>query len=167
MVMRYVTTVKDKTFLIEVQEGKIMVDGQVHVVDQRRIESLSLYSLLIDNLSHELSIEEWQGIYSVALQNKLYSVQVQEERAWEQTVPRSAPPTAGNEIVIEAPLPGMVAQVLVTANQKVRAGEVLLILESMKMENEVCCSQDGVIQAVHVASHDLVTEGQVLVTVST
>ena len=60
--MRYVTTVEDKTFVIEIEkEGEITVDGQVHVVDMRRIEPLSLYSLLVDNLSYEAFIEEEEG----------------------------------------------------------------------------------------------------------
>ncbi|MCG2767780.1 MAG: biotin/lipoyl-containing protein [Chloroflexota bacterium] len=165
--MRYVTTVEDKTFVIEVREGEIIVDGQVHVVDLRRIEPLPLYSLLVDNLSHEIFIEEWDGKYGVVLRGKLFTVQVQEERAWEQVVPRAAPPTAGGESLIKAPLSGLVVEVLVIAGQTVRAGEALLVLESMKMENYLCSPQDGVIQAVRVAAHDQVTQGQVLVIMST
>lgn len=165
--MRYLTTVEDKTFFIEIHEREIIADGQVHAVDLRRIEPLSLYSLLVDNLSHEIFIEEQGGKYGVALRDKLYTVQVQEECAWKQTVSHSAPPTSGNEILIEAPLSGLVVEVLVTTGQMVRAREVLLVLESMKMKNDLYCPQDGVIQAVHVAAHDHVSRGQVLVAVST
>jgi pyruvate carboxylase subunit B len=164
--MRYVTKVEDKTFVIEVQEGEIIVDGQVHAVDLRRIELLSLYSLLIDNLSHEVFIEEREGEYGAMLRGKLYTVEVQDERAWDQDVPRATTPAAGGEILIEAPMPGLVLEVLVTVGQAKQAGEVLVVLESMKMRTELHCSQDGVIQAVHVAPHDHVTQGQVLVTMS-
>ena len=56
--MKYVAKVEDQTFTVEVEEDQITVDGRVHLVDLRRIELLSLYSLLLDNLSHEVVIEE-------------------------------------------------------------------------------------------------------------
>jgi len=164
--MRYVTTVEDKTFVIEIRDREIIVDGQVHDVDLRRIEPLSLYSLLIDHLSHEVFIEEREGKYGVMLRGKLYAVQVQQERAREQTVLRSATTAAGSEILVEAPMPGLVLEVAVTAGQARRSGETLVVLESMKMRIDVRCPQDGTIQAVHVAAHDHVTQGQVLVTIS-
>lgn len=165
--MRYVTTIEDKTFVIEIKEGEIIVDGQAHAVDMRRIEPLSLYSLLIDNLSHETFIEEREGEYCVVLQGKLYTAQVQEERARRQAVLPLTPLVAGGEISIESPLPGLVLEVLVTAGQAVRAGEALLVLESMKMRTDLTSPYDGVVQAVHVAAHDQVTQGQTLVTIST
>jgi len=165
--MKYVTKVEDKAFVIEVREGKIVVDGKVHAVDLRRIELLSLYSLLIDNLSHEVSIEEREGEYRAMLRSKLYTVEVQEERRTrERAVPGSTTPAAGGEISIEAPMPGLVLEVLVDVGQTRQAGDVLVVLESMKMRTELHCPQDGVIQDVHVAPHDHVTQGQVLVTMS-
>lgn len=165
--MRYVTTVEERTFAVEVGEGEITVDGQTHSVDMRRIEPLTLYSLLIDNLSHEIFIEERDEKHSVVLQGKLYTVQVQEERAWEHAVPRLIPPTTGGEILIEAPMPGTIVQVLATTGQVVRAGDDLLVLESMKMENSLYAPQDGAVKTVHVAAHDQVDRGQVLLTLST
>lgn len=165
--MRYVTEIEDKSFVIEVGEGEVTVDGQVHTVDMRRIEPLSLYSLLIDNLSYETFIEEREGKYCVVLRGKLYTVKVQEERAWQQTVPGLTPPTAEGEILIKAPLPGLVLEVLVTAGQELQAGDVLLVLESMKMRTDLRSPQVGVVQAVHVAAGDQVDQGQVLITIST
>lgn len=165
--MRYVTTVEGKTFVIEVEkEGEIVVDGQTYSVDMRRIEPLPLYSLLIDNLSHEVFIEEQKEKHCAVLEGRLYTVQVQDEHAWKQTTSRLAQDVRG-EVVITAPLPGIVAEVLVTAGQRVQAGETLLILESMKMENRVHSPQDGTVKAVHIAVRDQVNQGQVLVTIST
>lgn len=165
--MRYVTEIEDKSFVIEVGEGEVTIDGQVHTVDMRRIEPLSLYSLLIDNLSYETFIEEREGEYSVVLRGKLYTVKVQEERAWQQTVPGLNPPTAEGEILIKAPLPGLVVEVLATAGQALQMGDALLVLESMKMRTDLCAPQAGVAQAVHVAAGDQVDQGQVLITIST
>ena len=167
MAMRYVVAVEDKTFTIEVREGEVVVDGQAHTVDMRRIEPLSLYSLLIDNLSYEALVEEREGEYGVMLRDELYTIRVQEERAWEQAAACSTPPAGGGETLIEAPMPGVVVDVLVTAGQVVRAGESLLVIEAMKMENSLSCPRDGEVKAVQVAAGDQVERGQVLVTVST
>lgn len=166
--MKYVATVENKTFVIEIKsEGEITVNGELHVVDMRRIEPLPLYSLLVDNLSHEAFVEEREGAYCVVLQGKLYAVQVQKESLWKQPKLHPAPPTVGGEILIKAPLPGLVVEVAVTAGQEVRAGETLLVLESMKMENHLHSPHDGVIKAVHVTARDQVNQGQVLLTLST
>jgi pyruvate carboxylase subunit B len=164
--MRYVTQVEGKTFVIEVQDKEIVVDGQVHAVDLRRIELLSLYSLLIDNLSHEVFIEEQDDKYGAMLEGKLYTVQVQEERAREQSALPPTLPAVQGDVLVKAPMPGLVLEVLADVGQKTQAGAVLVVLESMKMRIELRCPQDGVVQAVHTAPDEHVTQEQVLVTVS-
>jgi biotin carboxyl carrier protein len=164
--MRYVTTVDDRTFVVEIaQDGEIIIDGQAHVADMRHIESISLYSLLIDNRSHEAFITEHDGKYRVMLRGRLYTVQVQGERFTSKVTPPQALSPIAGEVCIEAPLPGVVVEVLVAPAQPVRAGEALLILESMKMANRVTSPRDGVVQTVSVAVGDSVQKGQALVTV--
>jgi biotin carboxyl carrier protein len=164
--MKYVVRVEDRSFVVEVQEGTITIDGQVHAVDLRRIEPLSLYSLLVDNLSHEVYIEKRESEYGAMLRGKLYAVEVHNGRAWEREAPRAPKLVAGSEVSIQAPMPGLVLEVCVTAGQAARAGDVLVVLESMKMKTDIRCPHDGTIQAVHAAAHDHVTQGQPLVTVS-
>jgi hypothetical protein len=60
------------------------------LVANRGIEPLSLYSLLIDNLSHEVYIEKREEQYGAMLRGKLYEVQVHNGRAWEREAPRAA-----------------------------------------------------------------------------
>jgi pyruvate carboxylase subunit B len=164
--MKYVTKIEDKTFTIEVQGSGIVIDGQAHAVDLRHIEPLSLYSLLLDNLSHEIFIEEHQGSYGAMLQGQLYAVDVQEERLCKQDVSCRSLLTAKEDTHISAPMPGLVLEVLVDVGQSAQSGDVVVVLESMKMRIDLRCPQDGVIQAVHVAPHDHVSHGQVLVTVA-
>ena len=164
--MKYVTRVEDRTFAIEVQEDKVVIDGQAHAVDLRRIEPLSLYSLLIDNLSHEIYIEKQDGGYGAMLQSQFYDVDVQKERIFGQDVDCPSSPTATDNTLISAPMPSLVLEVPATAGQAAQSGEVLVVLESMKMRTELCCPQDGTIRQVHVAPDDHVAQGQVLVTLS-
>jgi len=165
--MAYVTTVEDKTFTIEIgEDGKLVVDGTPHTVDLRHIEPLSLYSLLVDNMSHETFIEKQAGTYQVMVRGKLYNVTVEDKSTWEATS-RSEEPITGGELTIEAPLPGVVVKVPVEVGQAVAASEVLVVLESMKMENRLNSPRDGEVKAIHVAANDQVERGEVLVTLAT
>ena len=64
---------------------------------------------------------------------------------------------------LEAPMPGRVAAVRVTAGQRVAKGEELLVVEAMKMENALRAPRDGVVRAVHVSAGDSVAPGRPLV----
>jgi biotin carboxyl carrier protein len=164
--MRYVTTVEGRTFTIEIQKDHVIIDGQAHHIDLRRIEPLSLYSLLVGNRSHELLIEEQREEYGVMLQGKLYTVRVHQERAKNRAAPGASLPSAKGQTVVEAPMPGRVLKTLADVGHTKQAGEVLIVLESMKMQIELRCPQDSVIQALHVSAHDHVTQGQALVTLT-
>jgi 3-methylcrotonyl-CoA carboxylase alpha subunit len=64
---------------------------------------------------------------------------------------------------LEAPMPGRVAAVNVSAGQRVAKGEELLVVEAMKMENALRAPRDGVVRAVHVSTGDMVAPGRALV----
>jgi biotin carboxyl carrier protein len=164
--MKYVARVEDKSFTIEVREDQIVIDGQSHDVDLRHIEPLSLYSLLIDNLSHEILIEEREARFAALLQGQLYDVDVQEEHLCAQDTSCPAGPTSGQESAITAPMPGLVLEVRTQVGDAVQAGDIVVVLESMKMRIDLRCPREGVIQALDAAPHDHVTQGQVLVTLA-
>lgn len=79
--------------------------------------------------------------------------------------PKAAPAAAGaGAVKINSPMPGNILSVKASAGQAVKKGDVLMILEAMKMENEICAQQDGTIASVQVAAGDSVESGDVLVT---
>jgi biotin carboxyl carrier protein len=163
--MKYEVTVEGETFLIEIEdEGKVFVNGQAHAVDMQSIDDLSLYSLLVDNNSYETFIEEEKGQFQVLLHTgEMYSVQVKGGRPRPTMVKRPLEVPRG-EVTIKAPMPGLVVAVPVAEGQQIMAGEVLVILESMKMENELRAEWDGTIQSVHVHPGDVAGQDQALVT---
>jgi len=164
--MRYEVTVEGETFLIEIEDEKrILVNGQVHTVDMQSIDELNLYSLLVDNRSYETFIEEEEGRFRILLQTgEMYHVQVKGGRPRPGIVkkPFRIP---GVEVTIKAPMPGLVIEVLVVEGQQITAGEVLIILESMKMENELRAEWDGTVRSVHVRPGDVAGQDQPLITV--
>ena len=67
--------------------------------------------------------------------------------------------------VIKSPLPGVIVAVKVNAGDKVKAGDVVAVLEAMKMENEIQSEYDGTVASVNVSQGDSILEGAVIVTI--
>ena len=76
----------------------------------------------------------------------------------------SAPAGAGQ--AVEAPLQGSMFNILVKEGQAVKKGDVLAVLEAMKMENEICAPQDGTVATVECSVGDSVVTGKVLVSLN-
>ncbi len=70
------------------------------------------------------------------------------------------------DTIIHSPMTGLVIEVLVSEGDSVSDGDVVVVVESMKMENEVICDVDGAVTAVHVKEDESVSEGDRLVEVS-
>jgi pyruvate carboxylase subunit B len=110
------------------------------------------------------------GSYTVVVNGEKFSVQVAEGDADIQvtavngeSAQTSAPAVAGgDEIPIKALLPGSVWKIVANPGQSVAEGDVILILESMKMEIDVVAPKGGVIKSINVATNDKVVEGQVV-----
>ena len=110
------------------------------------------------------------GNYTVVVDGQKFSVQVAEGDAniqvtavnGESFAPTTAPKTSGDIIDIKALLPGNVWKIIANPGQSVNEGDVILILESMKMEIDIVAPKGGVIKSINVATNDKVVEGQVV-----
>jgi len=164
--MKYEVTVEGETFLIEIEdEGKVFVNDRAYAVDMQSIDDLSLYSLLVDNNSYEAFIEEEEGRLQVLLHTgEMYSAQVRGGRP-RPTVAKTSLQVPKGVVTLKAPMPGLIVAVPVVKGQQIVAGEVLVILESMKMEQELLAEWDGKVRSVHVRPGDVAGQDQALVTV--
>ncbi|MFX1342014.1 MAG: biotin/lipoyl-containing protein [Promethearchaeota archaeon] len=77
--------------------------------------------------------------------------------------PTTVVPEAAEPGTVTAPLPGRILDVRVKENQKIKIGEVLLVLEAMKMANEIRAPQGGIVRTLHVQAGDTVEKGQPMV----
>ncbi len=81
-----------------------------------------------------------------------------------QTAPKPAPAPSGAGKAVKSPLPGVILSVNVNVGDAVKAGQVVAVLEAMKMENEIQAESDGTVTAINVAKGDSVLEGAAIVT---
>lgn len=84
-----------------------------------------------------------------------------------QAAPKATPaPAAAGSVKVDAPMPGNILDVKVSNGTAVKAGQVLVILEAMKMENEIVAPQDGTVASINVNKGDTVEAGQTIVTLA-
>lgn len=164
--MKYQTIVNGETFEIEInQDGRVLVNGQERAIDFRELRVGELYSLLVDNLSFEGVVDERDDIFHVLLAGDLYEVEVTDERSRRLQSAFMAFGDSGGEAVVRAPMPGLIARVPISEGQEVAQGDTVVILESMKMENELKAPRAGVVHHIHVAPGDSVEQNKALVTI--
>ena len=165
--MKYQTIVNDETYDIEINEdGRILVNGEERAVDFRVLREGELYSMLLDNRSFEAVVDERDETYHVLLSGNLFEVQVTDERSRRLANAFMAFGDTGGEVSIRAPMPGLIARIPVEEGQPVQKGETVVILESMKMENELKSPREGTIHHISVKPGDSVEQNKVLVTIS-
>ena len=105
--------------------------------------------------------------YNITVNGVAYSVSVEETAAGAAPVAAPAAPAgAAGAVTVKAPMPGNILDVKVAAGASVKAGDVLVILEAMKMENEIVAPQDGTVASINVHKGDTVNSGDTLVSMN-
>ncbi len=164
--MKYITMVNDRQYTIEIdQEDRITVDGDSFEVDFQQLSEGGILSLLLNNQSLEAIVEERDGAWEVLIRGELYSVQVQDERAFRLAKARGVVAELTGDATIKSPMPGLIIAVPVEEGQEVGKGDQIVILESMKMENELRSPRDGVVKRVYVEPGQSVEKNQLLATI--
>lgn len=164
--MRYITTVEDKQFVVEIiDERHISVDGKVYEVDFESVSGQPVYSLIVDGRSHESYVAPGDHDWQVLLRGRLYPVTVEDEREKRLRSAAGGGVAETGEFHLRAPMPGLVVAILVEEGQAIKKGQVLLILESMKMQNELKSPRDGSVGRVRVKSGETVEQKQTLLSV--
>jgi biotin carboxyl carrier protein len=167
--MKYATTINSKTYIIEINDDKrVFVDGVEYAVDFESVSGQPVYSLLLDGRSYEAYVYEDEEVdaWQVLLSGDLYSVEVEDEREKRLRAQAGGVVQASGEFHLKAPMPGLIVDVPVVEGQAVKKGDILVILESMKMQNELKCPADGTVTRVRAKAGESVEHHQVLLSVS-
>ena len=141
-------------------DATLEIDGRAFHIDISAIEGLSNYSLLLNNASYEVVIEEKHGTYYALVRGKVHRIKVSD--AATTVLPHGANVLPAGEAVMRAPMCGVVVEVPVTVGQAVEMNQIIVILESMKMENEIRCSRAGIVRELRVQAGAMVRESDIL-----
>lgn len=164
--MKYITTVESKEFVVEIIDEKhITVDGKTYMVDFESVDGQPVYSLIVDGRSHESYVYQGDDNWQVLLRGRLYPVTVEDEREKRLRAAAGGGVAETGEFHLRAPMPGLVVTIPVTEGQEVKRGQVILILESMKMQNELKSPRDGIMGRIRVKPGETVEQKQTLLSV--
>jgi biotin carboxyl carrier protein len=162
--VKYQVSVEGRSFEIEVdRDWLVRVNGDPFYVDLQQVGGLPVYSLVLQDEGYVVFVEESQGEYWVEVGGQIYPVQVQQQR------PRLAPRQDecrsgdGGYVAVNAPLAGSLVSLPVAAGERVGAGQVVAIVESMKMRMELKTPQAGVVEALYGPAGRSVDQGEELV----
>ena len=162
--MKYVTIINDQRFEIEIDHaGSVLVNGEARDVDFLNLRG-SLFSIITENRSFEAVIDDDNDKIAVMMTGRLFETQVLDERAQLMMQRRGAQTSESGEV--HAPMPGLVVEVTARQGTQVAQGDTVIILESMKMQNELKSPSDGLVSAVHVEAGQAVDKNELLVEIA-
>ncbi len=165
--LKYIATIDDRSFEIDInEEGEIIADGKRLSVDFQSVADQPVYSMLLDGESFEGNVSLREKGVEVLLRGRLFIVDVEDERQRRLRETATLELDLEGEFTLSAPMPGMVVAVPVEVDQSVAKGDILIILESMKMQNELKAPRDGEVSGIRVGPGDSVDQNQALMTLS-
>jgi biotin carboxyl carrier protein len=142
----------------------IEIDDRPYIVDRRHIENSNALSLIVDNKCYEASVTRSDTKLVVSISGEESEVTLKDE--FEHRSPSGPTPHIGlASEEIRAPMPGVVVCVEVEEGQQVSAGTAAVIVEAMKMQNEISAETGGTVKKVLVRKGDVVDSRQVLVVI--
>ncbi|HEY7511984.1 MAG TPA: biotin/lipoyl-containing protein [Vicinamibacteria bacterium] len=137
----------------------VLLDGRRLALDARR-GGPGTMSLILDGRSHAPLLERRAGGYTVHLREDTFEVELAEASRGGGPGVRRGP---AGPLRLTAPMPGRLVRVLVEPGQQVEAGQGLVVMEAMKMENELRAVRAGRVAEVHARERQAVETGALLV----
>jgi biotin carboxyl carrier protein len=164
--MKYIATVNEKEYIIEIdRDDEVVVNGQTYAIDFQELTEGGILSLLLNNRSLEGLVDMQDEYMDVLILGGLYEVKVQDERVYRLMQARGEAGGVTGDVIVTSPMPGLIVATPVAQGAQVKKGDKVVVLESMKMENELRSPRDGVVHRLHVTAGASVEKGQPLVTI--
>lgn len=121
------------------------------------------YTITVNGTAYEVEVEEAGVVASAPKAAPKAAAPAPAPKAAPAPAPKAAAPVAAGATTVSAPMPGKVLSVNVKAGDAVKSGDVLLILEAMKMQNEIMAPADGTVSDVRVSAGQTVATGDVMI----
>lgn len=165
--MKYYTNVNGRPHEVELVErlGKLLVkvDGKEVDVDYCEVDRLGQVAVLLEQKAYGVSIEGGGNDWFVTVAGHLYRVDIEDERERAAHAAERDGRKAGG--LLKSVMPGVVVKLLVKEGERVEADQPVLILEAMKMQNEIKAPAAGVVKKLHVAEREAVGSGAKLLVI--
>jgi len=163
--VKYYARIGSTEYEIEVDRDKVTVNGKEVTVDLSKGGAPELYSVLFGGRSYEMLVHPDRSDYTITFRSDQFQVQVEDERTRRLNTGRKAPALPHGELPVRAPIPGLVVSVLVKIGDEIADGQPLIILEAMKMENEIRSLRAGTVRNVIVAQGQRVEQNEILLVI--
>lgn len=127
------------------------------------------YTITVNGISYEVSVAEGTGVSQAApVAAAPQAAPAPAPAAKAAAAPEATPAPTGTEgsVEIECPMPGKILSVKVSVGQAINKGDVVVILEAMKMENEIVAAEDGTVASINVAAGQMVEAGDLIATLN-
>ncbi len=184
--MPYISTIDDRSYRIDTGENSpqrtIVIEGTPHAIDWRQIAPLAAdtrgqvsiggrYSLIIEGRAYEVFARRIDKpgagdghTYEVQIAGQRFEIYVEDEREKALAGAAKSPHAAG-EAMVRAPMPGLVLAIPLDVGTAVARGQAVVVLEAMKMENDLPAPIAGTIKEVRASKGQTVNQGDVLVVI--
>jgi pyruvate carboxylase subunit B len=162
--MKYIVSVAGEEIEVEVDGDRVSVGRQTHMATLTSIAGTPLRQLQVGAQPMTIAVDsDRPGHWGLTYQGERWELEVVDERTRyiRSLTGASAGQRGGG--TLKAPMPGLVLRVEVAPGQKVSAGSGVIVLEAMKMENELKAGGAGVVRSVRVSAGEAVEKGQVLI----
>ncbi len=143
---------------------RVRLDDQEVLVDLLRVDS-TLYSLLISGRSFEVDLLEVEDGFMVLVDGQPFRVEIQDEQKRRLRAAGGKETARAAKRSVAAPMPGKVVKLLVKPGDAVQAGDGVIVVEAMKMENELKAPAPGTVKEIRVEEGKAVSAGEVLVVI--
>jgi biotin carboxyl carrier protein len=161
--MKYYVAIRGATFEVDIDANGTRVDGKAVEASAVQVAGTDVHSLLVDGASYRfVANSPAKGEWNLHVRGRHERVEVLDEHAkliQKMSAARAGPP---GPKALKAPMPGLVVKVEVEEGDLVEVGTGLLIVEAMKMENELVAEAPARIGGVHVVPGQAVEKGQLL-----
>jgi biotin carboxyl carrier protein len=159
----YFITLNNNEYTVEFeQDGALTLNGRELLIDVRQLDERT-FSILIDGTSTTMIAEKSDDGYRLLVNGKQLTFKVESERGRLLKQFDNQRSLSHQKTEIKAPMPALVVRVEVEVGQEVKAGQGLLILEAMKMENEIKSHSAGIVKTIYATKGKPVEKGELLI----
>ncbi|MFQ5706248.1 MAG: biotin/lipoyl-containing protein [bacterium] len=155
-----------KEYTVELQdtdgELQVLLNGQSHPVQFQQLGPPGLFSLVFANRCYQLFIRKNSACYEVIVDNQKYHVELADERQKQLNRLTKKEAKRAEPKQVKAPMPGLIVKIEVREGQRVKPGDGLVIIEAMKMENEIKATAGGIVKKIFKTDEESVDKDTLL-----